>query len=59
MVILPPILTNYGSGLLNNRLLPILKHENIILADDIETIHMANVCGGLKLWRLYEVLQVL
>ena len=53
------ILTGGGSGLLYNRLLPILKHENIILADNIETIHMANVRGGLKLWRLYDVLKVL
>jgi hypothetical protein len=53
------ILTGGGSGLLYNRLLPILKHENIILADEIEAIHLANVRGGLKFWRLYEVLQVL
>ena len=52
------ILTGGGSGLLYNRLLPILKHENIILADKIEIIHLANVRGGLKLWRLYEALQV-
>jgi hypothetical protein len=53
------ILTGGGSGLLYNRLIPILKHENIILADNIEAIHLANVRGGLKLWRLYDALKVL
>jgi len=53
------ILTGGGSGLLYNRLLPILKHKNVILADKIEAIHLANVRGGLKLWRLYEALHVL
>jgi len=52
------ILTGGGSGLLYHRLLPLLNHENVILADDIESIHMANVRGGLKLWRLYEALGV-
>jgi hypothetical protein len=36
-----------------------LDHENVILADDLESIHLAYVRGGLKLWRLYEALQVL
>ena len=53
------ILTGGGSGLLYNRLMQILKHESIILADNIETIHLANVRGGLKLWRLYDALKVL
>ncbi|MBK5104364.1 MAG: ParM/StbA family protein [Burkholderiales bacterium] len=53
------ILTGGGSALLYQRLLPVLNHENIILADDIGSIHLANVRGGLKLWRLYEALQVL
>jgi hypothetical protein len=53
------ILTGGGSGLLYKRLLSILKHENVILADDLESIHLANVRGGLKLWRLYEALHVL
>jgi len=48
-----------GSGLLYKRLLPIMKHEWVILADDLESIHLANVRGGLKFWRLYEALQVL
>jgi hypothetical protein len=53
------ILTGGGSGLLYQRLLPILGHERVILAGEIDSIHMANVRGGLKLWRLYEALQVL
>jgi hypothetical protein len=53
------ILTGGGSGLLYKRLLPILNHERVILADDLESIHLANVRGGLKLWRLYEALQIL
>ena len=53
------ILTGGGSGLLYKRLLPILNHERVILADDLESIHLANVRGGLKLWRLYEALKVL
>ena len=53
------ILTGGGSSLLYRRLLPILNHERVILADDLESIHLANVRGGLKLWRLYEALQVL
>ena len=53
------ILTGGGSGLLHKRLLPILNHERVILADNLESIHLANVRGGLKLWRLYEALQVL
>jgi hypothetical protein len=53
------ILTGGGSGLLHNRLLPILNHDRVILADDLESIHLANVRGGLKLWRLYEAQQLL
>jgi hypothetical protein len=53
------ILTGGGSGLLYQRLLPMLDHENVTLADDLESIHLANVRGGLKLWRLYEALEVL
>ena len=53
------ILTGGGSALLHHKLVPILKHNNIILADSKENLHLANVRGGLKLWRLYEALQVL
>jgi len=38
-----------GSALLYQQLLPMLGHENIILADDLDCIHLANVRGGLKL----------
>lgn len=53
------ILTGGGSALLYQKLIPILNHENIILADGANSLHLANVRGGLKLWRLYEALQVL
>jgi hypothetical protein len=53
------ILTGGGSALLHHKLIPILKHNNIILADSKDTLHMANVRGGLKLWRLYDALKVL
>lgn len=52
------ILTGGGSALLYPRVRPILKHQNVILADNIESLHLANVRGGLKLWRLYEMLEV-
>ena len=48
------ILTGGGSALLHNKLVPILKHNNVILADSKESLHLANVRGGLKLWRLYK-----
>jgi len=53
------ILTGGGSAMLYDRLLPLLGHDHIILADDAESIHLANVRGGLKLWRLYEMLELL
>ena len=53
------ILTGGGSALLQNKLLPILKHANVILADQLESLHLANVRGGLKLWRLYDSLKLL
>ncbi|MFC2055691.1 hypothetical protein ACFLV7_15550 [Chloroflexota bacterium] len=53
------LLTGGGSALLYQRLSLVLNHENVFLADDIESIHLANVRGGLKLCRLYEALQVL
>jgi hypothetical protein len=52
------ILTGGGSALLYPRVKPILKHQNVILADNIDSLHLANVRGGLKLWRLYEMLEV-
>jgi hypothetical protein len=53
------ILTGGGSALLHHNLITILKHNNVILADAKESLHLANVRGGLKLWRLYEALKVL
>lgn len=53
------ILTGGGSALLNQKIKPLLKHGNIMLADDLDTLHLENVRGGLKLWRLYDALKVL
>jgi len=53
------ILTGGGSALLHHKLVPTLKHNNVILADIKESLHLANVRGGLKLWRLYEALKLL
>ncbi len=53
------ILAGGGSALLYPSVKPILKHQNVILADGIDALHLANVRGGLKLWRLYEMLEVL
>jgi hypothetical protein len=53
------ILTGGGCALLYQKLIGVLNHENVILADETTSIHLANVRGGLKLWRLYEALQVL
>jgi len=47
------VLTGGGSALLYDHLLPILNHEKVVLADDPPKIHLANVRGGLKLWRFY------
>jgi hypothetical protein len=53
------ILTGGGSALLHDKIKPLLKHGNVMLADDINSLHLANVRGGLKLWRLYDALKVL
>ncbi len=45
--------------MLYDRLLPLLGHDHVILADEPDAIHLANVRGGLKLWRLYEALELL
>ena len=52
------ILTGGGSGLFYKQLLPILNYERVILADDLESIHLTNLRGGLKLWRSYKALKV-
>lgn len=46
------VLTGGGSAMLFDRLLPALGHQRVFLADTSESIHMANVRGGLKLWKL-------
>ena len=43
------ILTGGGSALLYQRLFQILNHENVILADEASSLHLANLRGGLKL----------
>ena len=53
------ILTGGGSAMLYDRLLPVLDHQHTLLADVVDSIHLANVRGGLKLWRLYEALELL
>ena len=53
------ILTGGGCALLYHKLTPLLKHDNVLLADDVDILHLANVRGGLKLWRLYDALKVL
>ena len=45
--------------MLYDRLLPLLAHDHVVLADEAESVHLANVRGGLKLWRLYEMLELL
>jgi hypothetical protein len=52
------ILTGGGSAMLYDRLLPLLGHDHVVLADDPAEVHLANVRGGLKLWRLYEALDL-
>ena len=47
------LLTGGGSGLLSSRLDPVLNHTNIHLAEkDVSSIHMANVRGALKLFKM-------
>lgn len=53
------ILTGGGCALLHKYLLPILNHQHVILADEISQLHLANIRGGMKLWRLYEALNII
>jgi len=48
------VLTGGGSAALHDRLADILDHGNILLADDIDQLHLANVRGGMKLAKFYE-----
>jgi hypothetical protein len=43
------ILTGGGSALLYHKIKPLLKHDNVMLADSVESLHLANIRGGLKL----------
>lgn len=54
------VLTGGGSAMLADRLIAdVLNHSSVALADDDrDTMFMANVRGGLKLWRMYEQLGV-
>lgn len=52
------ILTGGGSAVMHTHLTPLLNHDRVMLADDLTSLHMANVRGGLKLWRLYETLEI-
>jgi hypothetical protein len=48
------VLTGGGSAMLYTYLQDILDHANVMLAEDLSTAHLANVRGGMKLWRLLE-----
>lgn len=48
------LLTGGGSALLENRLRNVIQHNAIILADRSEELHLANVRGGMKFFRLHE-----
>jgi hypothetical protein len=52
------VLTGGGSAILHSKLLATLGHESVILADAAESIHLANVRGGAKLWHLYEMMGI-
>jgi hypothetical protein len=53
------ILTGGGSALLHEKIKPLLKHDNIMLADKLENLHYANIRGALMLWRLHTALKEL
>ncbi len=50
------VLTGGGSAMLYEQLVgQVLDHRRVFLAEnDEKAIHLANIRGGLKLWRLYE-----
>lgn len=52
------LLTGGGSALMYDSICENVQHDNIMLADDVDSLHLANVRGGLKLWKLYERLGV-
>lgn len=53
------LLTGGGCGLLHEYISPELENHNIHLAADPDELHLANVRGGLKLWRLYKAIGVI
>ncbi len=48
------LLTGGGSALLEERLVDVLGHPNVFLADDIDSLHLANVRGGLKMIKFWN-----
>ena len=52
------LFTGGGSGLIIDHIRPQLNNNNVVLAEKPEEIHMANVYGGRKLWKLYNQIGV-
>lgn len=48
------LLTGGGSALLEPRLRAMLKHDSVVLAEDLDHMHLANVRGAHKLAKFYE-----
>lgn len=53
------VLTGGGSAMLYDKLVPLLEHQRVVLSDSSAENHLANVRGGLKLWKLYKAHQLL
>lgn len=51
------LFTGGGSALLFDDLAERIGNREVHLADDIESLHMANVRGGMKLWRMFQALE--
>jgi len=47
------VLTGGGGALLFNRIKEVFNHRSIHLADSQQSLHLANVRGGMKLYRLH------
>jgi hypothetical protein len=52
------LLTGGGSAVMFDSLCDALQHDNIMLADDLDSLHLANVRGGLKLWKMLDSLGI-
>lgn len=49
------VLTGGGSAMLYDHLLKLLEHKSVILAEEnTDEMHLANVRGGMKLWKLWK-----